>query len=109
RVQDKNNYYIARFNPLEDNFVAYSVINGVRRILVSATVKLPAGKWHRMKIVQRGNRFACYLNGRKLLETNVKKINRAGGVGMWTKADAVTCFDDFTVQALKRKTETRVK
>ncbi len=109
RVQDKNNYYIARFNPLEDNFVAYSVINGVRRILVSATVKLPAGKWHRMRIIQRGSYFSCYINGKKFLEANSNKINKAGGVGMWTKADAVTWFDNFSVRLLKRKRGDRAK
>ncbi len=101
RVLDKNNYYVARFNPLEDNFCVYSVTKGVRRILASARVKLPAGKWHTMKIVQNGNHFEGYLNGRKLLQGKWGKISIAGGAGLWTKADAVTSFDDFSVRLCK--------
>ncbi|NOZ13192.1 MAG: DUF1080 domain-containing protein [Acidobacteria bacterium] len=109
RVLNKNNYYVARFNPLEDNFCVYSVINGVRRILASATVKLPAGKWHTMKIVQKGNRFEGYLNGKKLISGTWSKINAAGGAGVWTKADAVTSFDDFSVRPAEQRKTKRVK
>ncbi len=97
RAQDKDNYYVARFNPLEDNFRLYTVKNGVRRMLVSARVKLPAHVWHKMKIVQNGNKIAAFLNGKKYLELQDKTFTKAGGVGLWTKADAATSFDDFTV------------
>jgi len=109
RVRDRNNYYVARFNPLEDNFCVYSVIQGVRRILGSATIKLPAGKWHTMKIVQKGSHFEGYLNGKKLLQGNWSKVNASGGVGMWTKADAVTSFDDFSVRLVGHNLQKQVK
>jgi hypothetical protein len=96
-VQDKDNYYIARFNPLEDNFRIYYVLDGARKKLASARVKLPAGKWHTLKIVQNGSRFEGYLNGRKLLNGANNLFTKPGGVGLWTKADAVTSFDDFSV------------
>ena len=99
RAQDRNNYYIARFNPLEDNFRIYSVRNGSRRTLESARVSLPAGQWHTLKIVQRGDRFEGYLNGKKLLEGKSTRFPEAGGVGLWTKADATTLFDDFSVHS----------
>ena len=102
RVQDKDNYYIARFNPLEDNFRLYSVHHGHRKMLADAKIALPAGKWHNMKIVQRGNRFEGYLNGKKLLEGTDNLFTKAGGVGLWTKADAVTSFDEFSVRPLKQ-------
>ena len=98
RVQDKENYYIARFNPLENNFRIYYVLDGARKTLADVRIKLPAGKWHTLKIVQRGNRYEGYLNGKKLLEGTDDLFTRAGGVGLWTKADAVTSFDDFTVR-----------
>ena len=102
RVQDKKNYYIARFNPLENNFRLYSVRDGARKTLADAKIALPAGKWHTLKIVQRGKRFAGYINGKKLLEGTDTLFAKAGGVGLWTKADAVTSFDDFSVKALKQ-------
>jgi len=96
RAQDKDNYYIARFNPLEDNFRIYYVRDGARKTLASIKVELPAG-WHTLKIIQQGNRFEGYLNGEKLLEGTDDLFAKPGGVGLWTKADAVTSFDDFSV------------
>jgi len=98
RVQNKENYYIARFNPLEDNFRIYYVRDGARKILADARIALPAGKWHSLRIIQRGNRYEGYLNGKKLLEGTDNLFTRPGGVGLWTKADAVTSFDDFLVK-----------
>jgi hypothetical protein len=98
RARDRNNYYIARFNPLEDNFRIYYVRDGARRTLESTRVSLPAGVWHTLKIVQRGNHFEGYLNGKKLLEGENDLFTTAGGVGLWTKADASTRFDDFRVE-----------
>ena len=98
RVQDRNNYYVARFNPLEDNFRIYYVRDGIRRMIQSARVSLQPGKWHNMKIEQKGSEYACFLNGRKLLEGSDSHFKKAGGVGLWTKADAVTSFDNFKVE-----------
>jgi len=101
RAQDNNNYYIARFNPLEDNFRIYYVRDGMRKTLADAKISLPSGKWNTLKIVQHGDRFEGYLNDKKLLEGTDTLFIKAGGVGLWTKADAVTSFDDFSVKPLK--------
>ena len=101
RVRDRKNYYVARFNPLEDNFRLYTVHNGVRRMLADARVKLPAGQWITMKIIQKGARFEAYLNGRRFLTGTSDLFTKPGGVGVWTKADAVTSFDNFSVKSLK--------
>ncbi len=97
RAQDKNNYYVARFNPLEDNFRIYYVHNGKRVMMKSVSISLAKGKWCTMKIVQHGNKFEGYLNGRKLIEGKNDLFKASGGVGLWTKADAATSFDDFKV------------
>jgi len=103
RVQDKENYYIVRFNPLENNFRLYYLCDGARKTLADAKIALSAGKWYTLKIVQRSNPFEGYLiNGKKLLEGTDNLFTKAGGVGLWTKADAVTSFDDFTVKPLKQ-------
>jgi len=101
RAQDKDNYFIARFNPLEDNFRIYSVHEGNRKTLASAKIALPAEKWHSLKIIQQGNRVKGYLNGKEILEAESDLFPQAGGVGLWTKADAVTAFDNFSVQRVK--------
>ena len=98
RAQDKDNYYIARYNPLEDNFRIYSVHEGDRKTLASAKIAFPAGEWHSLKIVQQGDRFQGYLNGKEILEGESDLFPHSGGVGLWTKADAVTSFDNFSVK-----------
>jgi len=103
RVQDKENYYIARFNPLEDNFRVYYVRDGARKTLASKRIALTAGKWHSLKIVQQGNHFEGHLNGKKILDGTNDLFTKPGGVGLWTKADAVTSFDNFSVRTLKNK------
>ncbi len=97
RVQDRNNYYVVRFNPLEDNFRIYYVKDGRRVLINSANVSLKAGKWHSMKIVQEGERYQCYLDGKKYLEGRDTHFRKTGGVGLWTKSDAITSFDNFRV------------
>ena len=101
RYQDANNYYICRHNPLEDNFRIYKVIAGKRRQLASMNFKADAGKWHTIRVVMRGDRIVCSVNGRELAVRD-GAITKAGKVGLWTKADAVTSFDDFKVTAAKK-------
>lgn len=98
RVTDKDNYYIARWNPLEDNFRVYYVKDGRRIQLDSARVRLPTDQWHTITILHQGSQITGYLNGEKLLEVNDSTFTDAGGVGVWTKADAATSFDDLEVR-----------
>lgn len=100
RYQDANNYYIARGNPLEDNFRVYKVIAGKRTQLATADVDAAAGKWHTIRVVHRGDSILCSLNGKQLLDATDNAITRAGQVGLWTKADAATAFDSITVKNL---------
>lgn len=97
RVQDRNNYYIARWNPLEDNFRVYYVKDGRRVQLGSARVKADPAQWHIIRIEQRGNEIECYLDGALLLKVEDKTFPGPGGVGLWTKADAASFFDDVSV------------
>ena len=98
RLQDKSNYYLARFDPLESNFAIYFVRNGARQELASTHVRLSEHDWHGMKIVQRGNEFAGYLNGQKLLNGSSNLFRKAGAIGLWTKGDAVTWFDNLIMR-----------
>jgi len=97
RVQDKNNYYIARYNPLENNLCLYYVKNAHRRLLNSATVLLDKEHWHSMKIIQHNTHYNAYLDSKNILQGNNTTFTNAGGIGVWTKADALTSFKDFKV------------
>jgi hypothetical protein len=97
RYIDNNNYYIARFNPLEDNLRFYKVLKGVRTQLVSADQKINAGVWFNMEISMNGNNIICSLNGKKLIETSDDTFPNAGKVGLWTKADAQSFFGYLSI------------
>jgi hypothetical protein len=99
RYQDANNYYIARFNPLEDNYRFYKVVDGRRtQLATKENIKVPAGEWHTLEIEHVGNRIECELDGKVILTATDDSIEKAGKVGLWTKADAQTYFDKFTVE-----------
>ena len=93
RFQDKENYYVARMNPLEDNFRLYKVVAGKRIQLATVEeVVVKAGTWHTMTVRMKGDAIECHLDGKKHLTATDSAIKKAGRVGLWTKADAVTAF-----------------
>jgi hypothetical protein len=100
RYQDPDNYYIARANPLEDNFRIYRVVQGGRRQLASAYFKVTNGAWHTMRIVAKGDQMECFYDDEKYLDVRDPTFTR-GKIGFWTKADAVTYFDDLRVRPIK--------
>ncbi|MFT3883522.1 MAG: DUF1080 domain-containing protein [Gemmatales bacterium] len=99
RYQDANNYYLARFNPLEDNFRVYHVVNGKRTQLgTEEKLTFPNIQWHTLSITHDGNMITCTLNGKQYLKVEDKTISKPGRVGLWTKADAQTRFDALEIQ-----------
>ncbi|MBM3978439.1 MAG: hypothetical protein FJ299_15805 [Planctomycetes bacterium] len=102
RVQDANNYYVCRFNPLEANYRVYVVVGGVRKQLATALIGARVGQWHRIDVQHVGSLITCALDGRKFLEVSDETIARSGGVGLWTKADAQTSFDDLAITGPQR-------
>jgi undecaprenyl-diphosphatase len=98
RYKDAKNYYIARMNPLENNYRLYKVADGKRTQLGSVDVKTPAGKWHTLRIVQEGERIQCYLNDKLELEQKDETFKEPGKIGLWTKADAQTYFAGLKVK-----------
>ncbi len=98
RYQDNNNYYTCRMNPLEDNYRVYKVVNGKRSAqFQDVTVKLPLNEWHTLKVKMVGDHIQCFLDGKKYLDVKDSSITEAGKVGLWTKADAQTRFDEFKI------------
>jgi hypothetical protein len=94
RAEDPQNYFVARFNPLEDNYRLYKVEQGKRIQLQSADVKYSAG-WHILRVIMEGDRIQCYYDGRKVLEARDQTFPGPGKIGLWTKADAQTHFDNL--------------
>jgi len=99
RYQDANNYYVARMNPLEDNFRVYKVVAGKRIQLGTADVQVPIGTWHTLTIQMKGDAITCAVDGKNYLDVKDDAIKEAGKVGLWTKADAQTHFDEFKLSA----------
>jgi hypothetical protein len=104
RARDGNNYYVLRANALEDNFVLYKTVNGVRSALDivgrkggdGVGVPVPANTWHSLRIDFKANRFKASFDGNQLFEVEDSTFTDAGMVGLWTKADSVTLFDQMT-------------
>jgi len=92
RIKDNNNYYVARYNPLEDNLCFYYVKNSYRRLLNSATVVLDKEHWHTMKIIQHNDHYQVFLDSKNILQGYDSTFTNAGGIGVWTKSDALTSF-----------------
>lgn len=97
RCRDENNYYVCRINPLEGNFRVYKVVDGKRSQLGSADLETKTGQWYEVRALMEGNRIECYVDSKKLLEITDDTFESAGMVGLWTKADASSSFDDLVV------------
>jgi hypothetical protein len=105
RYQNQDNYYIVRANALEDNVVLYKVEGGRRTDLplrgqgrtYGKKSEVPAGQWSTLRVAANGAVFEVYFNGAKLYEVEDKTFANPGKVGVWTKADSVTQFDDLSL------------
>ena len=95
RAKDANNYYIARANALENNVTIYHTINGRRTEKKRANMKVAGNQWHTLRVDFQGNHFTVTYDGQKALDWDDETFKDAGKVGVWTKADSVTAFDDF--------------
>lgn len=104
RARDANNYYVVRANALEDNVVLYKTVSGVRSSLdivgrkggYGTDVKVPANTWHSLRVDFKASRFSVSFNGKQLFDVEDSTFADAGKVGLWTKADSVTLFDEVT-------------
>ena len=108
RFRDADNYYVVRANALESNVVLYKVEHGKRTDLppegqdraYGVNVKVSARRWHTLQVKAAGPAFAVSLDGVKLFEVRDETFTAPGKVGVWTKADSVTWFDDLTIRPI---------
>jgi hypothetical protein len=95
----EGHYYVIRANALEDNFNFYYYDRG-RHEITGASVKRPAlGQWHRLRIAAAGDRIRGWLNDQPLIDRRDSRF-ATGSIGLWTKADSITAFDDLVVRPL---------
>jgi hypothetical protein len=99
RAKDSNNYYVARANALEDNVTIYDTVNGRRTERKRTSTKVASNQWHTLRVDFQGNHFIVTYDGKKAIDWDDDTFKDAGKVGVWTKADSVTLFDDFTYGA----------
>jgi hypothetical protein len=106
RYQDQDNYYVVRANALENNVVLYKVERGVRSSIApkgrpsrayGVKHQIPKGQWNTLRVVFKNSLFKVFLNGEPIFEADDRTFSNPGKAGLWTKADSVTYFDDFSV------------
>ncbi|HUR89127.1 MAG TPA: hypothetical protein VMZ74_08575 [Ramlibacter sp.] len=95
RWKDGDNYYVARANALEDNVSLYYTEGGSRKTIKYVDAPVATNQWHVLRAEFRGTRIRVLLDGKSYIELDDKHIVGSGAVGVWTKADSVTVFDDF--------------
>lgn len=96
RYVDANNYYVCRFNPLENNLRIHKVIAGKRKQLASTDSELAVGTWHTLSMTMKDDLIFCQVDGTRI-NARDDTLTESGRVGLWTKADAQTYFDNLTV------------
>src|SRR6266513_2928245 len=99
RWKDGDNYYVARANALENNVSLYYTTNGRRNTIKYVDAPVPRNVWHTLRVEFSGKKIRVILDGKQYIETDDDHIVGSGAVGLWTKADSVTLFDDFSYGA----------
>jgi hypothetical protein len=96
RWKDGENYYVARANALENNISLYHTTRGRRHTIQYVDAPVQANIWHTLRVEFSGKRIKVSLDGKQYIEVEDAHIAHAGAVGVWTKSDSVTAFDDFS-------------
>lgn len=97
RAKGVNDHYVARWNPVEANFRIYALLGGARVDIASAPLELPEDEWHQLRVVVQGDTIECFMDDVSIVKATDKALPEAGMIGLWTKGDATTLFDDLMV------------
>lgn len=103
RWKDGKNYYVARANALERNVSLYYTVNGIRKHIKYADAPVTLNVWHTLRVSYKADGIQVSLNGKTYIDTKDSHISGPGKAGVWTKADSLTVFDDFTYNATGSK------
>lgn len=100
RAAGDRDYYLTRANPLEQNIRIYRVVNGVRHMLQNVDRIIDVKKWHTLRVITHGCRMQIFYDGEPVFDL-CDQTFKAGRIGLWTKSDAVTYFDNLRLEILK--------
>jgi len=100
RYKDNNNYYVLRGNALENNVRLYAIVNGNRRQIGGKNTKVTPNEWHLLKVICKADKIQCFFENTKVFEVSDDTFD-SGSVGLWTKSDSYTYFDDLVIQESK--------
>jgi hypothetical protein len=100
RAQDDRNYYLTRANPLEQNIRLYHVVKGIRHMLKNFDQVIDVKNWHRLHTVTRGCQIQVFYDDKPIFDL-CDETFKEGRIGLWTKSDAVTYFDDLRLEVLR--------
>ncbi len=100
RAADDRNYYLARANPLEQNIRVYRVVKGIRHLLENFNQTIDVRQWHTLRVTHRGCHVNVFYDDKQVFDLCDKTFH-TGMIGLWTKSDAVTYFDDLQLQYVK--------
>ena len=98
RSQNRNHYCVVRSKPPERKYRLYKGVGGKRSQIAGTDVETSEGTWNTLRVTHVGDRIDCYLNGKRYLSAKDDAFSGAGKIGLWTKADASTSFDDLTLK-----------
>jgi hypothetical protein len=96
-----DNYYVARANALEDNVILFKMVSGKRAKVVEAPVKVAGGVWHALRFEAKGPHLKIAFDGKVVIEMDDTTFAGPGQVGLWTKADSVSAFDDLKIESAR--------
>lgn len=99
RFQDQDHFYMVRANALEGEVKLYKVVDGVRQSLARENAQVSPGEWHTLKLAVKDKHFTVFFDGKSLFEKEDDTFKAAGKVGLATKADSVTIFDNFQIES----------
>jgi hypothetical protein len=100
RATDDRNYYLTRANPLEQNIRVYWVEKGVRHLLQNFDQTIDVRQWHTLRVTHRGCRVNIFYDDKQFFDLCDKTFHD-GMIGLWTKSDAITYFDDLRLKHVK--------
>ena len=104
RIQDEQNYYVARASSLGNTFRFYKFVQGIRSTPVGPDIEIPKGVWQELRVECQGNQIRCFLNGKQAIPDITDSSFTEGKVGFWTKSDSISYFADTQIVYTPKET-----
>jgi hypothetical protein len=80
----------------------YRVVEGVHHVVTDKSIHVESGKWHSLDVMIDDVHVTVFFDGQQLFDVRDDTVSAAGKIGLSTKSDGVTLFDDLQVTVLDR-------